>query len=85
MVKATRVPQQPSPDTRDVQLTLSHDVARTLAKVCDKIGGDPWRSRRGHMDEIGRALDSVGITSRYDDVLAPGASGSITFDNEPGL
>jgi hypothetical protein len=36
--------------------TLTEEEARTLLTVCYRIGGDPHRSRRLHMDNIRKAF-----------------------------
>jgi hypothetical protein len=46
---------------RAVVLTLSVKEAQTLRDVCNKIGGDPATTRRGNMDGIKKALESVGF------------------------
>lgn len=44
-----------------VTLTLTLDEADTLAAIAGKIGGDPDRSPRKHVDEIARVLAGVGF------------------------
>ena len=42
-------------------LTLTKEEAHTLQMVCNRIGGDPNTSRRGHMDSINKALGDVAV------------------------
>lgn len=44
-----------------VVLELTMDEARTLRDICDCIGGDPRRSRRGQMDAIKDGLEAAGV------------------------
>ena len=60
--RAERLPtiEQPKEDTRDVQLTLSYDVARMLRSVCQSVGGSP-SGPRGKIDQISFALVTAGV------------------------
>ena len=69
MAKATRI-NQPS-----VSLELTSDEVDTLLCICNKIGGNPRFTRRGHIDNIRAALISAGYVSR-----AFGSEGSIYFN-----
>lgn len=42
-----------------VELSLTFEEARTLARLMNCVGGSPSISRRLHTDSIGRELDEV--------------------------
>jgi hypothetical protein len=45
----------------DIQLTISWGAARALRSVCIRIGGNAEDTARGYTDEIGRALEQIGV------------------------
>lgn len=47
--------------TDGVVLTLTDAEAETLAEITWRTGGNPFHSRRGHVDNIGAALASAGV------------------------
>ncbi len=76
MATASRVDMVRGEDIRDVRLVLTHEEAATLRRICAKIGGPP-NGRRGHMDSVKEALDSVGVCAAHESI----ATGSITFSS----
>jgi hypothetical protein len=68
MVKGTATPV----GSRQITLVMDEDIARTLLQVSRSIGGDPIKTRRGHMDQIGTALSGLAVSaagvldSKYD-------------------
>jgi hypothetical protein len=45
----------------EVTLVLTQEEAETLEAITRSIGGSP-KGPRGHMDNIGRALQAAGVT-----------------------
>jgi hypothetical protein len=62
-----------------VQLTLSHEEARTLRDILVQVSGCPEHSRRKHADNIKEALESVGFFFRK----LPDMNGNIDFTAYP--
>lgn len=56
--------------TAGITLELTLEEARTLLYITNQVGGPP-EGRRGHMDAIGSALRSAGVSapSSLDDEL----------------
>ena len=44
-----------------VTITMSEDEAQSILIVCENVGGMPELSRRGHFDNLKRALTSAGV------------------------
>lgn len=66
-----------------VTLELSTAEAEVLMAITAKIGGDPHKSDRGHVDNIGNALREAGVkdwgqTDAYKRLSGTGLS----FDNK---
>lgn len=62
-----------------VVLELSEDEATALSAILRLVGGDPHTTRRGLMESIERALQTLGISDRPKDT-----EGSIYFKEVPG-
>jgi hypothetical protein len=80
MATATRIPQQPQEDTRDVLLTLSADEALTLMVVLRAVGGDAAKSRRGQATGIAKALENARVPVKRGYEL--GLSGDLYFESK---
>lgn len=48
--------------TAGITLELTLEEARTLLYITNQVGGPP-EGRRGHMDAIGSALSSAGVSA----------------------
>jgi len=73
-----------------VTLTLTDEEARTLREIFYKVGGSPFRSRRGHVDAINSALSEAGVenpAARYASRSTAGerssSEGNIRFADLP--
>lgn len=51
-----------SPKRPKVTITISWEEARTLAAICDSVGGDPETTRRRHTNDLSNMLEDVNIT-----------------------
>jgi hypothetical protein len=50
-----------TPPPHTVELNLTSEEAQVLADVTSCIGGDPFTSRRGLTDAIGKTLNDIGF------------------------
>lgn len=62
-----------------VTLELTAAEARVLLYICNNIGGPTATSCRAHVDAIGNALQSAGVTAPNSQFDKPLHSGSFTF------
>ncbi len=44
-----------------VVLTMTQEEAETLRLLLHHVGGDPYKTRRGHVDAIRKSLDKAGV------------------------
>lgn len=63
MAKALRVTRviPATVEARGISLELDKDEAQALRDVLAQVGGEQRKSRRGLLDNILRALDTVGV------------------------
>lgn len=63
MAKALRVTRviPATVEVRGIALELDKDEAQALRDVLAQVGGEQRKSRRGLLDNILRALDTVGV------------------------
>ena len=70
-----------------VELTLTKEEAETLSELLYKVGGSPYVSRRGHMQNLANALREAGVlnpaNAPYTSDLIPTSEGSIHFSALP--
>ena len=59
---------------RTITLELSDDEATALSVVLRNVGGSPNKTRRGFIESIEQALQTLGICDRSNDI-----KGSIDF------
>ena len=57
-------------EARIVTSIMTEDEAMTLAIICGGTRGDPINSRRGHIDQLIRVLESVDILQSYNSIDA---------------
>lgn len=59
--KIVTPPPPPQPDTRRVVLEMPYDVAVTLYRLTDFVGGHYATTYRKHVDEVASAFDEAGV------------------------
>lgn len=62
MAKIIEVKRQMVNPIKSVTITLSYDEASVIRDIAYIAAGDPDRSRRKFIADVGRALDKVGIS-----------------------